>query len=409
MKKAIIFIVVGTLLLSFNTFFASVGNCVETSSGTLYVGGTGDGNCSSIQDAINASERGDMVIVYSGTYYENIVIDKSIDLISENRKKTIIEGDVNISVNATAVVNFSINGSIVLQGSTGGFFSSTSFYNNSIINNFITNGGIFLDSEWGSFVNINISGNTIDYGQIYSTGTLYSSIISRNIISNDIFGINLRHAHYNNITGNIITNINMTGIILQEFVTQNVICSNNVSNCDKNGMALGFSEHNVVSNNILKNNKNGIYLVQCTENIITENILLENDNYGIYYEDPGLFPDGNNVIYRNNFIKNLLGNVYDMSNNSWYNATLGEGNYWDDYIGIDNDGDGIGDSPYNISGGDNQDLYPLMKPYEGEISIEKPDEGIDTSFMYPMLIIGLIISIIFCIPIALYWRKRYYS
>ncbi|MCK4365728.1 MAG: PKD domain-containing protein, partial [Thermoplasmatales archaeon] len=31
--------------------------------------------------------------------------------------------------------------------------------------------------------------------------------------------------------------------------------------------------------------------------------------------------------------------------------------------GVDTDGDGIGDTPYNISGGNNQDLYPLMYPW----------------------------------------------
>ena len=32
------------------------------------------------------------------------------------------------------------------------------------------------------------------------------------------------------------------------------------------------------------------------------------------------------------------------------------GNYWDDCAGQDNDGDGIGDTPYF------KDRYPLMKP-----------------------------------------------
>jgi len=108
-------------------------------------------------------------------------------------------------------------------------------------------------------------------------------------------------------------------------------------------------------------------------------------------------------------INNSLYSSYDECENIWYNSTLKHGNYWDDYNGNDTNNDGIGDGSYIIPGGDNQDIYPLMKPYGGEISLEKPYTGIDTSFMYPMMIIALIISIIFCIPIALYWRKRYYS
>ena len=52
------------------------------------------------------------------------------------------------------------------------------------------------------------------------------------------------------------------------------------------------------------------------------------------------------------------------SSNYWDDGS--EGNYWDDYVGSDSDGDGIGDTPYNIPSGNNKDRYPLMKGTMGE-------------------------------------------
>ena len=39
---------------------------------TLYVGGTGPGNYSKIQEAIDNASDGDTIIVYSGTYVEQL-------------------------------------------------------------------------------------------------------------------------------------------------------------------------------------------------------------------------------------------------------------------------------------------------------------------------------------------------
>jgi hypothetical protein len=57
----------------------------------LYVGGIGEGNYTNIQDAVDDATDGDTVFVYddSSPYYEwNILINKSITLVGENRDTT---------------------------------------------------------------------------------------------------------------------------------------------------------------------------------------------------------------------------------------------------------------------------------------------------------------------------------
>ena len=57
-----------------------------TDGNTLYVGGSGPGNYSRIQYAINNASDGDTVFVFddSSPYFENLIIDVSINLIGEN-------------------------------------------------------------------------------------------------------------------------------------------------------------------------------------------------------------------------------------------------------------------------------------------------------------------------------------
>jgi endonuclease/exonuclease/phosphatase family metal-dependent hydrolase len=87
-----------------------------------------------------------------------------------------------------------------------------------------------------------------------------------------------------------------------------------------------------------------------------------------------LIYSNDNTIYCNDFINNAYNAWCEDSTNTWnskekitytykgktYKKYLG--NYWDDYRGTDVDGDGIGDSPYNIDS--DSDDYPLVVPFE---------------------------------------------
>jgi len=54
----------------------------------------------------------------------------------------------------------------------------------------------------------------------------------------------------------------------------------------------------------------------------------------------------------------MLNAADNGTNNQWDNGTIG--NYWADYIGVDTNDDGIGDTPYNIQGSaGSQDNYPI--------------------------------------------------
>ena len=89
------------------------------------------------------------------------------------------------------------------------------------------------------------------------------------------------------------------------------------------------------------------------ENVFIDDTATVNE-IGFWLED-----SPNNLIYHNNIIDNTAGAFNSTpADNDWYSPDLLEGNYWSDYLGVD-DGSGIGKHAVTGDGiGDTDLLHP---------------------------------------------------
>ena len=270
----------------------------------------------SIQDAINASNPGDTIFVYSGTYIENIVVDKSINLIGEDKNTAIINGNgsgivINILTDYVNISGFTItNGGPLAQK---------------------LDAGIRIGSNYSTISDCNISSNKYYGLYLYADPKTTNNTIKFNTFSNNKYGIFAYYAKTNKISSNTFTNNSDYGLFL-----------------------IGLSDDNLISGNKFIENNYAIRIKRSTLNKVIKNLIM-NNNYGVYF----CCGAKNNIAYNNAFINNAKWNADDAIGNTWDNGKVG--NYWDDYTGKDANGDGIGDTPYLV-GGDKGDNFPLMHP-----------------------------------------------
>ncbi len=271
--------------------------------------------------AINESSKGDTILVNEGVYNETLMIDKSITLIGENKNTTFISGNktgdvIHITADFVTISGFTINNS-------GDEYS------------YGVDAGIDIRSN-NNTISDNIIGSNDNYG-LYLYQKSKNNTIVNNIIKENKFGMYLNYANENNIS------------------------SNTFSLNSDNGIYLGSqSRNNLISNNIISENFQGIRIKGSEDNKVTQNLFI-NNNRGMYF----CCGAKDNIVFLNSFKNNSEWNGRDGNINKWdYNEL---GNYWDDYNGSDNDSDGIGDTPYEVSTGEKQDNYPLMESYENYI------------------------------------------
>jgi len=260
-----------------------------SSGNILYVGGNGAGNYSSIQDAIDDASDGDTVYVYddSSPYYENVIVDKSINLIGEDKYTTIIDGErkgtvVQINVDNVNVTGFTIRCSSGSSGNTYAGIKIESSYNN-IYNNILYNHYTFGIAVWYSPNN-----------EVFS-----NSINKTNVC------ISLFETENNKIYENTIESGD-TAIAVSSS-SNNKIYNNTIESAVVNGIFIYYSYKNKISYNIISKCRTGIHTVQDYFTEISLNLIKEN-YYGIYLGDSDFY-----IIFANNLISNSIHGSHSAS------------------------------------------------------------------------------------------------
>lgn len=319
---------------------------INTRGNTLYVGGSGPGNFSHIQDAVDNATDGDTVFVYddSSPYYEHVVVDKSINLIGENKNTTIIDGSGSGTVVLLAVSSVTVSG-FTIQNSGGTIFDAgvkIETNQNVIIGNIIKNNDVLYSLIiLGSLntITFNIFRDNTGIGLMIAGD---SNTIAFNTIINNEVGVTVEYSRYNKIYENYIANngegIEITpGMIPSTKATlffdgeyQNDIYRNTIINNDLGILIFYFWDTNVFEN-YLAGNSYAIYLYagwygSCINNNIYQNNINGND-YGISLEANGLY---GTIAYNNIFENNITSGKVGI------NLICTEGEVWGSIVGFNN-------------------------------------------------------------------------
>ena len=454
MRRIGITIALALFIMGFVSF-PTIAQHLESRSLTIspgeifYVGGSGPGNYTRIQDAIDNASNGDTIFIYHGTYYESVLLDKALRMEGENQTTVILDSHnefldgILIQSSDTTIRNMTIQNFQNFAAGSGVIITDSSLQhivltNLTLLNNWI---GILVwnlstDIQDIILFDITLSGNAYGVRFIRTTHCRVSHCVfitnrvglaldssTNDIIQNNAFhdnglglvGENLLHythtVHGNTVNGKPLLYLkNQTHLNIDKEAGQVIMvnCSNSkihnitfndtyffgayvayghhitIANCsfNKSSLMLDKTNDNTVIENTICNNhqQTGIGLAFADNNSILFNEFTHNDDkaVGLYFSrynilQANIFHDNeigidfytssdHNRIYHN-ILRNNTQNALDECQNLWDNSSLSGGNFWGDYSGNDTNEDGIGDTTYNISGGNNQDRYPLRLPY----------------------------------------------
>jgi parallel beta-helix repeat protein len=357
-----------------------------------------------ISAAVGNATEGDIILVEKGIYEEEALeINKALSIIGQDAETTIInlhpqvvkttiftqtitayENPIKINADDVKLSGFTIN-------SEGGEISATG--NRTKITGNTLNISVHMLGSYQT-----VSENNLTASVTCSVGS-HSDVYKNNVVNNSIGcdsgsynrffannviggGISSGGASSNNlIYGNTVKNGNGIWAGYRDVVAENIVTDN------EKGISIDDGSNNIIYGNVVTNNRGaGLTKLNGANNTFYANYVANNSvgvEIGVYSSSQPL----NTTFYHNNFIKNAQQTeVIGLDHSDfWDNGE--EGNYWSNYTGLDDNDNGLGDSPYVIFGERRlyddlyttfaesyEDHYPLMVPFNcSNVTIELPE------------------------------------
>lgn len=318
---------------------------------TVYVDDDGTADYNTISEAVNNSGTGDNIYVYNGTYRENVIVEKQINLTGENKNTTIVIGiTIYRSTNDIEVSGFTFE----LTESEAYTSDSNNFYLNYY--SYQVKPDLITSYNWifPCFVATKCGNLTVKNNNFLN---FTAPLLTPDLIAPDAptlfegVGIHLDHCSACQVKDNMIighvydpsvekegnsptVGINLVGCD-SVFVENNLIINNNVLQ-DKDyeegsilaatneslpaGIYILAGVSNSIKDNKIENNFKGIQGVMDAFSGISNN-LLRNNIHGIYYDMlAALYVNIHNNMIQNN--KNGISLGIGCSYNNIYNNII---------------------------------------------------------------------------------------
>lgn len=314
---------------------------------TLYVGGSGPDNYTTIQAAVDNASDGDTVFVYddSSPYYENVVVDVAVHLVGEEWNTTVI-GDVEDTAVTITADNVTLSGFTIHNAWAGIVVAAngSQIQGNHIVN--MTAWGIDLSFSSDSHVTDNVVTHTFDGIRLKNStdSTIGYNVLSAN--GNGVYddGFSCHNVFMNNTFTENREGLYLSSLSSYNTISGNIFRGNRVINGSYGLGLFGLSHHNVVNRNRFLDNDRGIYLTSSNHNTISHNYFEGND-CGIYSGHLSTNNITANTFYRNTkgihlkhsyhnrvtyniFLFNDVAASFEYHQEQWISHNTWNRNYW---------------------------------------------------------------------------------
>jgi len=329
-------------------------------------------DAASVQDALDLASPGDTVVLPDGRWPGPAVVTKAVTLRSAGG--TLVSDGTGTTLRVEAagaqVTGLTIAGSgHDLQGPDACIYVAPSATGARIVGNTVSDClfGIWLHEVSGVHVvdnqvgglpeleparrgngihlfdseELTVQGNTVRGARdgVYVSATEHS-LIADNVVSELRFGIHYMYSYDNEIRGNIASH-NIGGLALMGSHRLKVH-GNIATDNERQGILFRDVQYCDIYENRTSDNAEGLFFFSSLDNDIHDNHIQGNDIGARVWAGTE-----RNRVWGNHFVGNRQQVFYVAAHDQEW-GTSETGNYWSDYQGWDQDGDGRGDRPYRV-------------------------------------------------------------